>query len=193
MFNRTTKYKLTYVLVCIVLVCAVVLTAFKSEDPLIVVFLASAILFIPGRVQGWLWWDFFKGRRLLASGRREESIEHFDKFLKLVRERPWLKKMIWLSWGMYTRDIEVMTLGNLGAAYIEVGKPDLAEQFLREAISLDPEYPIAYYNLGQLAGMRGDLEQANEYLLRARKLGYASGAVDKMISQLGQTFADLEG
>lgn len=182
-----------YVLVCIVLVGAVVLTAFKSEDPLIVLFLASAIFFIPGRVQGWLWRDFFTGRRLLASGRREESIEHFDKFLKLVRKRPWLKKMIWLSWGIYTRNIEVMTLGNLGAAYIEVGKPDLAEQFLREAMSLDPECPIAYYNLGLLAGMRGHLEQANEYLLRARKLGYARGAIDKIISQLGQTLADFEG
>ena len=182
-----------YVLVVIVLGGAVLLIAFKSQHPQIVMVAAAVILFIPGRVQGWLWWDFFTGRRLLGSGRYEESIEYFEKFLKHVRERPWLKKVIGLSWGMYTRDIEVMTIGNLGAAWLEIGKLDLAEEFFREAISLDPEFPMVYYNLGLLATMRGELDQAKEYFLKARKLGYSRGAIDKAISKLGQILADYEG
>jgi len=94
---------------------------------------------------------------------------------------------------MYTRDIEVMTVGNLGAAWLDLGKYDLAEEFFREAISLDPEGPTAYYNLGQLATMRGEFDQAEEYLLKARKLGYSRGAVDKMIAKVGQLLADYEG
>lgn len=70
------------------------------------------VFLIPGRIQGYYYKDFFKGRRLLVAKDFKASIEYNNKFLSDIRLHTWRKKLIWLSWGMYSKDIEAMALNN---------------------------------------------------------------------------------
>jgi hypothetical protein len=79
--------------------------------------------FIPDVCRGILYREFFRGRRLLGEHREPEAIDHLQRFLADVRARPWLKPMIWLSWSIYTPDIEAMTLNNIAAANLGAGTP----------------------------------------------------------------------
>ncbi len=169
--SRTARYKALYVASFLVLGTAVaVILLVTGAHPLMLV-LAAAILLVPGRVQGHLWRDFFRGRRLLAEGRAGESVPYFTRFLDQLANRPWLKKLIWLSWGMYTRDIEVMARTNLGAAHMFLGEIEVAENHK----------------------VRGEDASATEAFKKARALGYAGDVSDKFVRAVGEAFARFEG
>lgn len=196
--SRTGIYKMAYVAVVLtglVVVGLIVFVAFYSGGlarPWALVLLIVLML-APGRVQGVLWRDFFRGRRLLAMGRHEASIPFFDRFLARVQARPRLKWAIWLSWGMYTRDIEVMTENNLGAAKLELGRWDEAKGHLKRALALDAHAPLPHYNLAMIFAARGMEQESMRHLARARQLGYRGAASDRLIRSAGELLARVEG
>ncbi len=55
----------------------------------------------------------------------------------------------------------------LGSLYTFLEKADLAEQHFKKAVTLDPKISSAYRSLAHIAGSRGDLEQAIDYLQKA--------------------------
>ena len=153
----------------------------------------GALLLIPGRIAGHYFRDLFTGRRLMDARRFAEAIPHFERFLEHIRAQPGLKKFIWLSAGIYTRDVEAMALNNLGAVRLELGELDRVEAPLRQALVLDPDYPIPYVNLAHLAVLRGDTAMAADASSAAKRLGYNATRIDALLNHVSSSLATLEG
>ncbi len=77
-----------------------------------------------------------------------------------------------------------------------LGRPKDALPFLRNAIELQPRYPLAYATLGQVFEMLGEKEQAVNAYARAAELNPANAAVKSRLQVLkaatdGPPAADL--
>jgi tetratricopeptide (TPR) repeat protein len=151
------------------------------------------ILLIPGRVQGFLYREFFQGRKLLDQRRAVEAIGFFQRFLLVVRSRPWIKRAMWLSWAIYTPDIEAMTLNNIGAANLELGRLDESERALKEALIVDKKYAIPHFNMAVVHEMRGNRMLAENALAEAKRLGYSGGTIDVILNRAQSLLAGVEG
>lgn len=191
-FNGTAVRKFIYPVVFVALLvgCFALMTVGSGGWGL----LAFVVLLLgPGRIQGAPFGDFFRGRRLFAEGKFEESIPCFERFLARIRRRPALKHLVWLQWTVYSTDIEAMTLNNLGGAHMQAGDMDAAERFLVEALRVDPRYGVPYYNLSMIAAARDDREEAERLQAEARRLGMAGGRVDALFQYVasGQARRDF--
>jgi len=151
------------------------------------------LLIVPGRIAGHYFRDFFTGRRLMNAPRYADALACFERFLTQMRARPGLKQLIWLHAGIYTRDIEAMTLNNIGASQLELGNLDRVSEPLQKALANDPKYPIPYFNLAHLAVLRGDVDSARAAALRAWELGYRDSWVDSLIRRGSGALAGIEG
>lgn len=195
--SRTAFYKLAYAgtVLGVVALAGSVVANFggAGRTPVWAVALMVVLLLLPGRVQGALWRDFFRGRRLLAHREHAASIPYFERFLARVRARPALKRAIWLSWGMYSRDIEAMTENNLGVAKLELGRWDEAEEHLKRAIAIDRAAPLPHYNLAMIFAARGMGPEAAQHLARAGELGYRDTTSDRLTRAAGELLARIEG
>ncbi len=191
--SRTSKYKLLYVLALIALSGLAVWAILASGKSPVVIAGVVLVLIVPGRICGVYWREFFKGRNLMTHGRFLEAEPYFERFLAKLRDRPWLKRLIIFSWGMYTRDIEVMTLNNLGVISIEQGKFEDARELLDRAVSLDPQAPLPYFNLALIAAADNREDLAKELLGKAEERGFTGSSVDQLIRQAGELLARIEG
>jgi tetratricopeptide (TPR) repeat protein len=191
--NRTTKLKILYIVAQVAIVGVSLWTIWASEKhPLVIAGVVVALL-IPGRICGHYWRDFFRGRNLMTHERFAEAEPLFVAFLAKVDEKPWLKKLINLSWGMYTRDVEVMTLNNLGAIKIGQGHFQEAKEFLDRAIAMDGLAPLPYYNLALIAAVDGKKDLAEELFRHSRERGFTGSSVDELIRQASELLARVEG
>ncbi len=191
--TRPTRLKILYG-VAVILLIAVALAILKATNfsPTTVVLLALFFL-IPGRINGHFWRDFYTGRRMMDSGWNGDALKEFEKFLTNVRENPALKHLIWFVWGFYTRDVEAMTLSNIGAVLIREGDLDQAEDRLVQAIQIDDKYPIPYYNMALIGELRGDRESAAESFGTAQSLGYQQSSIDEIANKAASILASIEG
>ncbi len=98
-----------------------------------------------------------------------------------------------LSWGLYTRDIEAMMLNNLGAAYIEKAELPNAEKYLKNAIDIDPLYPMPFYGLAIVAHMQGNRDKAIKLLEESEKKGFTNSSIDHLIQKSIEILAKIEG
>jgi tetratricopeptide (TPR) repeat protein len=179
-----------YILLLLLAVLAVIYT-FPKQDELIV--LMVVLLFIPGRIQGHFYREFFRGRREMGAGNLDSALAHFTSFVEIVRRRSWTKRLIWLSFGVYTTDIEAMTYNNLGACYLEKGDLKQARTSLYQALEICPTYPIPFFNLALAYCLAGQRREAARSFRKAKQLGYDMGRVDQVLNSLGQRLADIEG
>lgn len=191
--SRPTRYKIGYLLALIVVSAIAVFVMSNLRGSTAALFAVVAVLVIPGRVQGVFYRDLFRGRRLLSGGHAAEAEAHFERFLALVRESPWRKWLIWLSWSVYTPDVEAMTLNNLGAARIQLGKRGEAATSLGEALEIDPQYPIPYFNLAILHELEGNRESAEQAATAAGCLGFSGGKIEQVVLAAQSVFARVEG
>lgn len=169
----------------------IVLNVFPNHK--ITAFLIFGILYLlPGRIQGIFYRNHFKGRRYLELQKLEESILASETFLEEIKVKPWLKKLIFLSWGIYSLDIEAMTLNNLGAAQLEQGDLEKARKTLLDALTLDPLYPIPHVNLAILAMVYKDEGTMNYHIAQAETLGYLGTSIDKIVERAQSIYAKFE-
>src|SRR5439155_16229931 len=146
--SRTVRYKVAYFtfvgLGSLIAVWAIVHFRLSS-----IAIVGLVILFlIPGRILGYFWKDLLRGLRLLNAKQFSESKRHSELFLQELKQRPWLKRMIWLGSGSYSRDPEALALNNLGAAQIGLGDVESARKHLVAAIAVDDDNPLPYLNIG---------------------------------------------
>lgn len=190
--SRTALLKLAYPVVLALLLagCIALMTVGDGGWGLLAV---ALVLLVPGRVQGAVYRDFFRGRRLLAEGRFAESVACSERFLEKIRRRPGIRHLVWLQWTVYTPSMEAMTLNNLGAAHFNLGNADQAERYLAEALRVDPRYAMPHYNLALIAAVSGDHAEAERRLAEARRLGLTGGRVDQAIQHAGSGLACVEG
>ena len=103
--SRPLRSKLLYVVALGTLGAAVVAFVVYSPFGKGLVLIATAIvLLIPGRIQGFVFRDHYRGKRLMGAGQLEAAIDHFERFLVQVREKSWKKRFIWFAWGIYSWD-----------------------------------------------------------------------------------------
>ncbi|MGH8566673.1 MAG: hypothetical protein ACREXU_01330 [Gammaproteobacteria bacterium] len=183
--TRTAKHRVQYA----VLVCAAVgvvgalgygLLQVYPQWWILVLLGISLVLLIPGRVQQIYWKGFFTGQKLQLKGRHREALEAFEGFLTTLRERPGLRRLIWFSQWSYTRDVEVMTLNNMGVSAMTLRSMKQAEAFLKSAAELDPDSPLPYYNLAVLYYGLGDDAHGAGNLVRAETLGYRKASIREL-------------
>ena len=191
--THTLQHKVKYVASLAALGVAVCGPLLWFQVPLWGWALAVLMLLIPGRIAGHYYRDMLTGRRLMDARRFAEAIPYFERFLKRIEARPGLKRLIWLSAGIYTRDVEAMALNNLGASRLELGQLDQVEAPLRRSLAIDPDYAIPYVNLAQLALLRGDSEAAAAASSEANRLGYRGSRVVDSFRRASGTLAELEG
>jgi tetratricopeptide (TPR) repeat protein len=154
---------------------------FRLMEGPFAIFAAALVALIPGRIQRTFYRDLFASRRTMSHGRYAESAEHSRRFLADIRERPGLKRLMWIAWPGRTVDAEAMALNNLGGAQVELGEWDAASRHLEEAIRIDPEYSIPRFNLALIAAVSGDRATAERLLGEARAKGYAPGSIDALM------------
>lgn len=153
---------------------------------------ALVVILLPGRLQAWLLRDFFRGRREMSRGEYDRARESFQTFLARLKARPLIKHSIWLSYAVYSTDIEAMTENNLGACSIEMGSFAEATKHLKRALEIDQNYAIPYVNLAAGHQLSGEPELAEECLAKARSLGYSGGSSDQALSSLSERYAQMQ-
>jgi tetratricopeptide (TPR) repeat protein len=173
------------------LIVGVFILTFPQRHEILLI--VALLLFLPGRVQGYYYRDFFRGRREMGLGEFESALGHFTKFAEDVSNRPWLKRLIWLSFGVYTTDIEAMTHNNLGACYLEKGELTKSKTALYRALEICPTYPIPYFNLALLYGLTGERREAVRCFQEAKRRGYDLSRFDQVLNSLSQGLANIEG
>lgn len=193
--NRTTKSKIQYMLIFIALLIIALFTILRLYNMNLLIFISiiPIVFLVPGRIQGYYYKDFFRGRRLLVAKDFKASIEYNNKFLSDIRLHTWRKKLIWLSWGMYSKDIEAMALNNLGTSYLYLGEYNTAEGYFNDSIKLDSLYPIPYFNLGILETIKDDKKNAENFYKKSVELGFKGTSFDKLIQIGQQVLANIEG
>lgn len=183
--TRTAKHRLQYA----VLVCSAVglvgsigygILEVYPQWRIFVLLGIGVVLLVPGRIQQIYWKDFFRGQKLQLKGRHREALEAFEGFLTTLRERPGLRHLIWFAQWSYTRDVEVMTLNNMGVSAMTLRSIKQAETFLKSAAELDPDSPLPYYNLAVLYYGLGDDAHGAANLVRAGTLGYRKASIREL-------------
>lgn len=193
MVSRTSLYKAYYFgMMAAVVALSLSIVVFFHLTIIGVALLALGLL-VPGRILGFFWRNLLRGLRLLQEKRYAESKRHSELFLAEVSERPWLKKLIWLGSGAYSRDPEAMALNNLGAAELKLGELDRARGHFDASIAVDNLNPLPHFNLGVVYNALGDKEAATHYFDKAVSLGYSRSLVDKIVMASQKRFAQNEG
>jgi tetratricopeptide (TPR) repeat protein len=191
--TRLARYRLGWVVMCLLLSAAVVVLFVRTGSGPLLLFLIGLLLLVPGRVQGVLWRDFFRGTRHLREQRFREAVEALERFRARVAAQPGLKRAIWLAWPGYSADIEAMTLTNLGMARLNLGAADEAERALNAAIALDAQSALAWFNLGMVHTVRHEAEFAARAFAEAHRLGYRGNALDRAQAALSGALTRVEG
>ena len=193
--TRTARLKLLYVLALVILgvLAGSLIFLVPHDERALAMIVVALLLFIPGRVQGLLFREHFRGRRLVDLGRFEDSIRESEAFLATISKQRWRKKAVWLGGVIYSPDIEAMTKNNIGVAAMQLGNFEKAERAFREALAVDPEYAIPHFNLAVLASVRGEELAASGELAEATRLGYRASGSDAVIRSAQQVLAAVEG
>jgi xanthosine utilization system XapX-like protein len=151
------------------------------------------VLLIPGRVLGYFWRDLLAGLRLLNRKDYAASKRHSERFIAAVREKPWLKRLIWLGSSTYSRDPEALALTNLAAAEIGLEAFDDARRHLGDAMALDDKNPLAFHNMGVLCLRTTTRADAEPWFEKARALGFGHGPSDRLVRAAQARFAYTDG
>ncbi|GMT49001.1 MAG: hypothetical protein IEMM0008_0540 [bacterium] len=191
--SRTSIYKIMYPLILIFLIVGIAFLVKYYHFSRLHTFMIIIALLIPGRIAGYFYRDFFRGLKLFHKHEWEMSEDYFNKFEQQLVERPWIKKLIWLLWGMYTWKIEAMTQNNLGAIKISTGYLIEAESRFNTAIELDYLYPKPFYNLAVIEYLKGNQKKSLEYFSQSVSLGYKGSTYDQLIDEGQRILAQFEG
>ena len=191
--NRTKRLKIGYFLVFLVFAFIAGVTIYVVGSNPVFLVAAALVLIIPGRIQGFFYRDFFTGRQLFDKGAFKESLFYSEKFIVQLNSKPNLKHLLWVTWPIYSVEIKAMALNNLGAAYLELGDFENAESQFQAALSLDPHYPIPYFNLAIVNELRQMHDLAKQCAEKACLLGYRQSTFDKVILKAQTLLASIEG
>ncbi len=190
--SRVARYKLGYVvLIGTLSVLALIVINVTGSRPWVVAVVILSLL-IPGRLQGLLFRDFFRGRGALDRGDGSSALTHLQTFLATIHSQPWRKPALWLSWSFYTPSVEAMTHNNIGSAHFCLKDFDAAANSWTVALEIDPQYPIPHANLALIAAARSDSSVARLHLDRAKELGYAGDGFDKFAYRVQSALAAVE-
>ncbi|HPB31105.1 MAG TPA: tetratricopeptide repeat protein [Candidatus Sumerlaeota bacterium] len=178
--TRSTKSVLYNGLIMSAVFLAAVVVWYSRREiivPFVIVFLG---VILPGAIQGFFWEDLFAGRRHLERGRWDKSLEHFERFLAVLHQRPWLRRLALLRLPRFTASPKALVLSNMGLAFLNKGDKDKAGDYFRKALDADPCYGVPFFNLAVIALMNGDNAAARDHWEKARTAGCTRMTLEQM-------------
>ena len=158
-----------------------------------VVFLVALLFFIPGRISSAFLKDLYQSRSLLARERFAEAMQSGERFLETIAREPWRRKLIYLTWSLYTWDVEAMARNNIGAAAMMLGDFEKARRELQAALATDRAYALPYANLSAIEATLGNREESERFATLARRNGYSEQAIAGLVGKLGAAYARIQG
>ncbi len=184
--SRVTASKILYISLILILITGFLLLIQKVRiiDNTFIIIALCIILLIPGRIQRHFFKDFYTARKMLDGLRYSESLDLNTRFLQYITNKPQVKKLMFFSWGIYTRDIEAMTHNNMASALIFLGNLENAAEHLNRAIILDSKYPLPFYNYSVLSIIDGNMNAAEEYFNKSKQLGFKKTSFDDLINKI---------
>lgn len=141
--------------------------------------LMATIILIPNRLARYYWFDFFAGKRELRRKRPEQATIRFRQFLETLRGAPWVKWLMFFSYGLYSFKVEAVALVYLGHAWLYLKKYDDAEKAFRDALLVDDKYVMAKRGLAAVYILRGQKNEAQKWLDLACRFGHPKISFDK--------------
>jgi hypothetical protein len=189
--DRATKSIIAYLAV-IVGAIALILWALPLPPPRWPHAVVVIALLVPGRIQGALWRDFFRGRYAMDQNRVLEAARHFRQFEAALARHPRLRYAIFLQWSFYTWNTHAMVKNNLACDMV-LGHFESAEAGLEQAIKLDRGYPVPYFNLAVIAQATNQPERAAQLLTDAKARGFRGGSRERVVAMAGGILAAVEG
>lgn len=170
--HRVARNRVLYfmVLLLVLISFAYLITNFHWE--LYQLLIIAVAFLIPGRLVQYYWRDFFKGRKNLEKRNFDKAIQRFELFLKDVEDSPWIKWLMFFSYGLYSFKVEAVAMAYLGKCNIHKRDLEQAESFLNKALQVDAKYPVAFFNLAVIYVLRNDEAAARRYFDMARENGY---------------------
>lgn len=190
--NRTVKNRLVQVLTIALIAVIAFAFLYMSGGSFWLFFVIAFFVLLPGRLQSHYWKDYYDGQQLLHKRKHLEAIVRFQRFLEFIKRRPELKKLVWVTPLIYTRDVEVMALANLGVCHLWLGELDEAEKCLNSAAKIDPESPLPYFNLALVYQTKDNEARASENLDKAEELGFRRSRIKKVRESLLEDEAETE-
>jgi ATP-dependent Clp protease adapter protein ClpS len=193
--TRTDAFKAVYFVRfgCLLLALIVANIASRKHLPALEVasFAVFAVLLLSGRVQAYFWSDLLAGLHHLNRREYEKSKARSERFIAQLRERPWLRHLVWLATSSYSASAEVLALNNLAAAEIGLGEFEAARAHLARAIDLDPKCPLLFKNMGAIVLRTGSTADAMPWIDRAAALGLRGDWTDRAAQASQRRNADL--
>ncbi|HEY4368034.1 MAG TPA: tetratricopeptide repeat protein [Steroidobacteraceae bacterium] len=125
----------------------------------------ATILIVWGR-------DFFIGRFLSARRRWPQAIKRFERFEKCLLVSRWSRLAVVFYLSIYSFDGVAVMRNNIAHCLMNLRDFDNAQRWLREALRRDPQYALAYVNLGTIAALQGKRDQAEREMRKAVQLGF---------------------
>lgn len=187
--NRTTFRKFLYPVLLLALFGGLAALAFSgriSNHALLGIALGLLLL---GRIVNYPLRHFYRGLRAFQQQQLEAAEHLFHTFLQDLERRPWIRHLIWWSFGVYTSSLEAMARNNLGAIQLRKGQFEAAQPFLLQAVALDPNYSKPYFNLAVATAGLGLREQSERYFQQAQALGYSGGSFDQFLTAVQEEYA----
>lgn len=186
--SRTAQLKILYLSLIVLLIGGFLYLQLPLKYSLIVVVLFLAL----GRISGYFLRDLIAARKLMSRRKWRQAISLLERFVERSRTQRWLNLMLWLSPSFYTTNTLALALNNLGVSHLELRELGRAESYLKEALAIDKLYALPHYNLAILEHIKEDFRARDEYLKRARRLGFSGGTIDRVLDRVKTIYSHIE-
>lgn len=153
--------------------------------------LIAMLFLIPGRVVQFFWEEFFEGKRRLQERDFDGALTSFEAFLEKLRQRRWLKWLMFLSYGLYSFRIEAVVLTQMALASIHKKQYGKARDHLRESLRCDTRYCFAFYHEAVVNLLEGNMPAAEDSFRQAREHGYPRMAFEEFVEITHDTFGKV--
>jgi tetratricopeptide (TPR) repeat protein len=150
--------------------------------------LMALLFLIPGRLVQYFWRDFFAGRKCLNHENPDEAIPYFEKFLDYVKKSPWVKWLVFFSYGVYSLRVEAMAQTYLGICYIRKKDFARAHALFQMALDIDTKYSIALYHKAIVFALEHDEANARHFLNEAAFNGYPKITFEEFLTLVQEQF-----
>lgn len=137
--SRSHRSQLTFWSVHLALLVGVLGWVLAFEPSLVNLVAVVSCLVMPSLTALVMYRDLILGRAWLALGRATAAASRFERFLRVLRQRPWLSDLRMLSLPSRFGALETQAKAYLGQAHLALGQRDSARDWVRSALRCEPD------------------------------------------------------
>jgi tetratricopeptide (TPR) repeat protein len=117
-----------------------------------------------------------------------EAIELYRDFLARIEGHPWLKWLVFFTYGVYTFRIEAVVHTEIARAHLYIGELNEAGKQLHIALEYDTRYAVAFYYLAVLEVLKHNVPDAEKHFTKARQNGYPKVTFQEFLELVHEEF-----